>query len=290
MIPIYLISCDKTSHILPTTIYLYKKFISPTPLIKILGFKKPTLPDWENVEFIQLAEEQESIYLWSKYIYDYFITIQDELIFLALDDFLPIDFINMKCYDYIISTMKQYTNFGLTTISQSIWYTQDRVSKPIKILESNDNFFIFVRDKNDSYNISLQPGIWNKNYLLDIFKHNYTPWEMEIKGSEFSKKLEYNNLSTSYCPSSDIKCLLPYSYVSALSKQWTPYINVQGLCINIINELIDKNLIKEDIITIGCPLKKILYIKNITTNQFIKNLHTINDNKINEDLFFKKYY
>ena len=72
---IYLSTCDKTSYILSATIYLYKKFYNPCPPIIVLGFSKPILYDWNGVEFVSLGAEQVSINYWSKYIYDYFITI-----------------------------------------------------------------------------------------------------------------------------------------------------------------------------------------------------------------------
>ena len=41
-IKIYLSTCNKTSHILSATIFLYKKFITDLkPKFKILGFNKP---------------------------------------------------------------------------------------------------------------------------------------------------------------------------------------------------------------------------------------------------------
>ena len=103
LITIYLSTCDKTSHILPATIYLYKKFINTMiPRFVILGFKKPNLTDWENVQFISLSNEQQNVNFWSIYLFNFFNKINDELVFFALDDFFPIDYFNKKSYDYVV--------------------------------------------------------------------------------------------------------------------------------------------------------------------------------------------
>ena len=55
----------------------------------ILGFSRPELPDWTNVSFVQLSQEKQNIHNWSRYLYDYFKTIPDDFVFIALDDFFP---------------------------------------------------------------------------------------------------------------------------------------------------------------------------------------------------------
>ena len=101
-IKIYLSTCNKTSHILSATIFLYKKFITDLkPKFKILGFNKPNLSDWKDVEFISLSSSLQNISNWSLYLYNYFKTIDDKFIFFALDDFFPIDYFNKNVYDFL---------------------------------------------------------------------------------------------------------------------------------------------------------------------------------------------
>ena len=44
---------------------------------------------------------------------------------------------------------------------------------------------------NLKYSICMQPSLWDKNFILEVLKPNYSPWEFEILGSKYCKS---NNL------------------------------------------------------------------------------------------------
>jgi len=245
---VYLITCDKTSHILPATIYLYKKFFVENTRIRILGFKKPNLPDWNNVEFISLASKQESIKKWSKYIYDYLITIKDELIFFALDDFFPIDYVNKQCLSYVVNYMKE-NKVGFCNVSQepSSCIKRNEVDK---ILIDKD-FFVYKRKKNVNYQLVLQPGIWNRKYLLEALSINLTPWEFELSRSNWANKHVYFNIATSNFPNNNHTCLMAYSAQSSLSSKWNGYISVLGLKHELVENMIKNKLLDKEKLIIG---------------------------------------
>lgn len=247
---IYLCTCDNTSYILPATIFLYKKFINPCPLIRILGFKKPKLPDWVNVEFISLGDKQESIELWSIYIYNYLKTVNDKFIYFGLDDFFPIDYLNNECYNYVINYMN-VNNVGFCVVSQEPSSSSERNEVHSKIFES-DNFFVYRRKKPCNYQLVLQPGIWNRNYLLKFLNIKSTPWMFELDNSRIANLDDgYFNISTSNFPINSSKCMFPFSGQSSLSGKWTGKISVLGLKSEYVEELIDKNLIDKTKIIIG---------------------------------------
>jgi len=250
-ITIYLSTCDKTSYILPATIYLYKKFINTMiPHFKILGFTKPELPDWENVEFISLSSEPQDISKWSLYLHDYFITINDDLIFLALDDFFPINFINKKAYDYVFDYMTNNKNVGFCILGQEP--NGGVVCDELKnIIIETEDFFIYERKKHINYQLVLQPGIWNKKYLCKMLSTQSTPWLFELNNTYIANNdNDYYNI----CSSKNLEyknCILPFCTNSSLSSKWNG-ICVLGLKHEYIIELINNKLITNNNLMIGC--------------------------------------
>jgi|TARA_B100001063_G_scaffold119674_1_gene111739 hypothetical protein len=263
---IYLVTCDKTSYILPATIFLYKKFYKNTPLIRILGFKKPILPDWENVEFISLDPKQETIQKWSKYIYDYLITIKDELIFFALDDFFPIDYIDERCLSYVVNYMKE-NKVGFCNASQepSSCIKRNEVDK---ILIDKD-FFVYKRKKDVNYQLVLQPGIWNRKYLLEALSINLTPWEFELNRSSWANKHIYFNIATSNFPNNNYSCLMCYSAQSSLSSKWNGYISVLGLKHELVEIMIKNKLLDKEKLIIGAWQNFVYWNKDFTNNDLL---------------------
>jgi hypothetical protein len=249
-INIYLSTCDKTSWILPATIFLYKKYINTlAPKFKILGFSKPTLPDWENVEFIELDNKPQNLSKWSVYLYDYFKNIDEEHFFLALDDFFPIDYFNKTAYDYALNYMKQNNQVGYCIIDQEPSADFKRNEYDTTIME-NEHMFIYKRRPHVNYQICLQPGLWNREYFCKIFNNDFNPWEVELKGTNIANKLNtYYNIGTSKNMSYK-NCIMCYSTQSSLSSKWNG-ISVLGLNHNVVLELINNNLLPSDNLLIG---------------------------------------
>lgn len=250
-VTIYLPTCDKSSYILPATIFLYKKFINTMiPCFKILGFTKPILPDWENVEFISLSEQPQDVSKWSLYLHDYFLTVNDELIFLALDDFFPINFINKKAYDYAVDYMTINKNVGFCVVGQEPEGGDERNELKNIIIEKDD-FFIYERKKHIDYQLTLQPGIWNKNYLCKMFSNRSTPWQFELNNTQIANNdNSYYNIASSKNKEYK-KCILPICTNSSLSSQWNG-ICVLGLKHEYVVELINNKLIANNNVMIGC--------------------------------------
>ena len=114
MIKVYLSSCDKSSHILNATTYLWKKFTNNRVEINILGFNKDNnLNLSNNVKFIKMADRDEGVNFWSKYIYDTLKNVKDEFIIFAMDDELPIDYLNENALNSVLSLMKNNKKYGL---------------------------------------------------------------------------------------------------------------------------------------------------------------------------------
>ena len=264
---IYLSTCDKTSYILSATIYLYKKFYNPCPSIVVLGFSKPELHDWNGVEFVSLGIEQVSISYWTTYIYNYFTTITDEHVFFALDDFFPIDYINKTSLDLSIDYMKK-NNVGFCVVSQepSSYNLRNEVEE---IIYNNESCFLYRRKKNVNYQLVLQPGIWNRNYLCKMFQTPLSPWDFELNRSIYANNdTEYFNISTSNFPCENHQCIMPYSLQSSLSSKWSG-ISVIGLMPKYVDEMIKLGLFNKESLLLGAWDNYIKYKNDILYNDFI---------------------
>tara|TARA_B100000035_G_scaffold315153_1_gene334136 strand:- start:7650 stop:8561 length:912 start_codon:yes stop_codon:yes gene_type:complete len=272
-INIYLATCDKTLHILDATIFLYKKFINTMiPHFKILGFTKPTLKDWENVEFISLSNERQDISLWSVYLCKYFKTVNEKNIFFALDDFFPIDYFNKKTYDFAINYMNE-NPVGFCIVGQEPSGDPAR-GEVEKIIVENEDMFIYQRKKNVNYQLVLQPGIWNREYLCLMFNNPSTPWSFELQTTNIANNNnDFYNISCSKNISYE-KCIMCYSTQSSLSSKWDG-ISVLGLKHEFILELIEKNMLSSSKLLIGAWNNYILFDKNkeCDKNNLIKLCH-----------------
>lgn len=263
MIKVYLSSCDKTSHILNSTIYLWKKFTYDKVDITILGFKKnENLKLYNNVHFIELAESQESVNLWSKYIYNYLKNIKDEFIIFAMDDEFPIDYLNENLLNLTLSTLKSNNKYGLCNIGNTIY----EKNRPFKFIIDESTYNIWERNANE-YKINGQPVLWRTNYLLKQLKRNLTPWEFEIENSKLAINDNMIALHTSSMPGIDLqqninelkdlynkkKPILNFGNETALTgnRGISNKINVLGLKLKYIEELINNKLVKSEDLIFG---------------------------------------
>ena len=92
------------------------------------------------------------------------------------------------------------------------------------------DYFVYKRKKNVNYQLVLQPGIWNRKYLIEALSINITPWQFELNRSRWANNNNnYYNIATSNFPKENHICLMPYSLQSSLSSKWSKYISVLGL-------------------------------------------------------------
>ena len=253
-------------------------------MIRILGFKKPNLPDWDNVEFISMAPIQQDIKLWSKYIYNYFKTIDDKLVFLALDDFFPIDYLNTECYNYILDYMNN-NSVGYCTVGP-VPSTRPNRNEVENIIKDDNNIFLYRRKKPINYQLTLQPGIWNREYLLKAFDCNCTPWEFELDRTRWANNDNtYFNISSSNFSlyTDSYKCLLKYSTSSSLSSKWKG-ISITGLKNETVGELIENNLVNKNDLIFGAWNKYIKWHKNINKTDLL-NFNELEWTKLYKDCY-----
>ena len=94
---IFIPICDQNLWILKIYAHLFKKFWGVEQPVVVLGFAKPDFQLPKNFTFVSLAEKQEGgASKWTRYLYDYFSSIEDEHVIFTLEDFFPIQKPNMN--------------------------------------------------------------------------------------------------------------------------------------------------------------------------------------------------
>jgi hypothetical protein len=216
--PFYIITSDATSYILPVTCYLYNKYWNTdgSQRFTILGNHPPEEKLPENFEFVQVKKEN-NIHKWTKYLYDYILENEkSEQFIVTLDDYLPNQELGADMMEELIAYAKQNGKVGRIELGK---LEEDRC----EVIQQKNGYEL-VRIKPDApYRISCQTSVWNREYFLKYYNHDWTPWELEITGSEMAKNDGWEIIGTKGKTSFD------WVSESALSGRWPGMINILGM-------------------------------------------------------------
>ena len=102
------------------------------------------------------------------------------------------------------AVMTRYLNFAKEMDIDRLqispnWQNKDIYSF-LKRKNFNPKFEYTLIPSSINYSISMQPSIWNKDYIKSILENEYSPWDFEIKGSimNSSKKVYIDSSITDY--------------------------------------------------------------------------------------------
>lgn len=230
-LPFYIITSNATSQILPATVYLYNKYwqVAGGQNFKILGNQPPKEILPANFEFLKIKEDND-IHKWTKYLYNYILNFeQSKYFFLTLDDYLPNSKLNQDILSASLAFMQTNEKVGRLALGRLDVERWDR-------LKAYNNFSL-VRLKQDAvYRLSCQTSVWNREYFLKYFNHEWTPWELELKGSSMAKNdgWEIIGLDGNW----------PFGWMeeSALSGRWPGMVNILGMNLEDVKYLIEKKI------------------------------------------------
>jgi len=239
-IPFYIITSDATSFILKATCYLYNKYwnIDNSQYFKILGNSKPTekLPD--NFEFIKIKNENK-IKHWTKHIYKFILENEkNDYFILTLDDYLPNRHLKINIFDGLISYAEESGKVGRIGLGWSPVRGYENIKK-------FDEYTIYRLNQNTIYRLVCQTSVWNREYLLKYFNHNWAPWDLEICGSKRAKNDGMEIIGA--------KDDLPFDWIeeSALSSRWPGMINILGLQKEGLKYFIEEGIFKKESLQYG---------------------------------------
>ncbi len=239
-LPFYIITSDATKEILPATCYLYNKYwkLAEEQKFKILGNHAPDAKLPSNFEFIRIKEEN-NLQKWTRYIYDYVLKNEKSDYFvLTLDDYMPNAAVKPEIIERLLNYAKKSGRVGRISLGRLDVEKWD--------IDQHFDDFDIVRLKNDSlYRLSCQTSIWNREYFLKYFKNEWTPWNLELKGSKEAQKDGWEIIGTNR------GWAFGWMEESALSGRWPGMINVLGMRMEDIKYLIENKIFAPEKVQYG---------------------------------------
>jgi hypothetical protein len=132
---------------------------------------------FDNEDYKTITPGKKS---WGHRILESLNEVDTEYVFFILDDYYLTENFDEKLIDDHIKIMNDY---GAVKIMIDIDYEE-----PIYSLEHiNGSLYKFKSES--QYLNSVQPSIWKTDYLKKVLKPEYSPWDFETIGNEFTKKL-----------------------------------------------------------------------------------------------------
>jgi hypothetical protein len=167
-------SCDKYSYLWDNFDFLFKKYCELNTK-KILVSETLT---FNNTEYTTTCFGNIP---WGERILKSLELVETEYVFFILDDYY---FTESLSKDFLQNHIDILEKKGAVKIMMDIDY-----GYPIYTLKHlEDNLYQF--GENSQYLNSVQPAIWKTEYLKKVLKPNYSPWDFELIGNEYTKTLK----------------------------------------------------------------------------------------------------
>ena len=216
-----------------------------------MGFKNPDFELPENFHFISLAPSQEGgANMWTRYIHDYLMTIEDEYLIFSLEDFFATAAPDMEILSNLFNHMLKDKAIGRCDITWDSFinifdrHNPCRKNNSYKAIEKNKDYTILKLPSRAPYRISTQPAIWRKDFLLSFLNNNWTPWQFEVNGTQLSAQFPDKIIAAA--DPSFINYATKWVHKGAVSRYHEDKVNVLGLDFETIKEMVDLDLVKED--------------------------------------------
>jgi len=240
----YIITCDKTNHILNIAVPLLDKYWNISKSVKILGFNKPDIQLSTDYEFISMGETQLSIDNWATDIYSIIKDDPNEFIIFGLDDHLIIDYVNVDILNLLFDEMKNNESIVRCTLGVDIRFL------PHKLYKQFDDFKIIEQSENSTYRITTQPSIWRKDYLLQFLNKSTNPWHFETSNNPKDGNIIIETMD---------KHSSRWMKETALSNRHPGKINILGLKLDDVKDFVDSGLLDPNLLIFGQHIGSVPY-------------------------------
>lgn len=168
---ILIASFDKAYDIWNITDFYFNKYWKDNPYKIYLGAngenKEKFCP--EKWSYVNKGEDLS----WSKSMYDYLNSIDTKYVLVYLDDFALNERVSTNEINNIITFMND-DNSKMVRLS----------SRPKPDMKINSKIGRISINDRVPYSTSLQAAIWDRNFLIDLLKYNFNPWEFETKAGK----------------------------------------------------------------------------------------------------------
>lgn len=275
MFNIYIITCDKSNHVLNVTIPLLEKYWNITKSVKILGFKEPEIDLPNDYEFISMRPKQLSIDDWGRDIASVIEKDNNEIVMFMLDDFLPIDYVNPELLELLLLKFENSEVFRCALgIDMHFW--------GYDVENEHTDFKLIKMKQNTSYRVTTQPSLWRKSELLKYLKNTTNPWSFETDNNP-NNGIVYGTLD---------KYTFRWIEESALSGRHPNKFNILGMKPSDVKWLLNKGLLDVDKLQYGQYIGTVPQFKNLGFNFKLSDLKGfIDDKRMNQYILkYNKFY
>jgi hypothetical protein len=172
--------------------------------------------------YVSLAESQSSVNAWAGDLRNYFLSLADEFIIFALDDYLLAEYMRwQQQYHALLLRMELNANIVCARLCTSEFYRpyEFEILGPDNVAYTWGD--IIQLSNKAEYSATTQYSIWRREFLNELLGQVSTPWEFEIKGSRYLNASGRKVIGTR-------PPALVYPDSSSLSKRWNG-VNVQGV-------------------------------------------------------------
>ncbi len=241
-INIYIITCDKTKHVLKAAIPLMEKYWNVEKHVKILGFNGGGIELPNCYEFVSMKPVQSSINDWARDIYSIIINDPNEHVIFLLDDMLVLDYMKEDIFNLLLDKCRYDKNIVRCSLCCDLQFL------PCFVSENLYDYSIVDLKQNSEYRISTQPSIWRKDYLCDILSKSKDPWHFETAHPANDGKRIIGTRGKYACT-----CMGE----TALSNRYPGKFNVLGLKLDDVKWLVEIGAIDEKTLQFGMYLGQV---------------------------------
>lgn len=184
MSPEYRVFLTTSNNYLPALrpmAWLMEKYWQPVPEVVVLGFDK--LPEFDlldNWTFVTLGKQEDYPFgKWSNAIIKALNKIEDEVILLMLEDMWPIRRVDVEALDILYRYMLQFEYVAKMDVCGDRLYAMGM--QPYGHVNRLD----LVKSMPGSpYHLSLMPGFWRREHLLNALIPDESPHQVELIGTQ----------------------------------------------------------------------------------------------------------
>jgi len=238
---IYVSTYDASVFIVPTFAYLFNKYWGEDQEIILLCYSKPKVKLPKNFQIVSMGKDPGADN-WTGPQYKILKKlVKDDYLIYMLDDELPIDFLKPNIFDDLFGKMKADPTVGRVGMG----FGPSLNTGNFKLIERKQNYDIFELNQDAPYRITSQCSLWRSDYF---FKHMVEPkdaWMFELRGSEAAKNDGRRVLGTARQH--------PFRWIEhgAISRRNNGKINLLGLRLDDVKEIVVKKLLDKDLIQFG---------------------------------------
>lgn len=214
------------AHIVPVFSFLYNKYWGAP--FELVGYDPPAIiPD--NCTFVSLGKQGDKKE-FSSDIRGYFSAQPQHFVWMMEDTFIR-ETVKVPNLNYCIGALTRIPQVGRIALTNNS-------HKEYSLLYSEGYFNVYATPKNSFYRLSLQPAIWNKDYLLKYLTPGLDPWKFETQIGFDNPKVELNYVNVALEPQH-----APLTSNEGVRKSDLYKFDLNGVEENVIEEMINLKLI-----------------------------------------------